>query len=149
MQRCGAAINATLVNGVVGGAQIVGGTNASIRTVGTNIIVDGLTQMVRIGKGRSLSVFVGTLLPERAGGRASYPELVVPANDAIRAMVARENAILVDLYQAFGGTPDPLISSDGLHPNAAGNAKIADTFYNAIRTRLEIPSASALGSYGR
>lgn len=118
-------------------------------TAGTNIIIDGLTQMVRIGKGRSLTVFVGTLLPERAGGKASYPELVVPTNDAIRAMVTRENAILVDLYQAFGGTPDPLISSDGLHPNAAGNAKIADTFYNAIRTRLEISSGSALGVYHR
>ena len=116
-------------------------------TAGPAIILSGLRQMVRNGRGRSLPVFVATLLPERAGGRASYPELVPPTNDAIRAMAASEGAVLVDLYLAFGGTPDAgLISSDGLHPTADGNARIAETFFAAIRTRLEIASTSALGS---
>jgi lysophospholipase L1-like esterase len=111
-------------------------------------IVSGLTQMVRNGRGRSMTVFVGTLLPQRANGtppRASFPQLVVPTNDAIRMMAADEGAILVDLYQAFGGVADSvLIGSDGLHPTAAGNTRIAETFYEAIRARLETPSMSAL-----
>jgi lysophospholipase L1-like esterase len=115
-------------------------------SAGIDSAVSGIRQMIRNGRGRSMSVFVGTLLPERANGtppRASFPELVVPANNAIRPMVAEEGAILVDLYQVFGGTPDPLlISSDGLHPTAAGNAKIAQAFFDAIRGRLETSSAA-------
>ena len=111
-------------------------------------IVSGLRQMIRNGRGRGMSVFIGTLLPQRANGtppRAVFPELVVPANDAIRTMAASEGAILVDLYAAFGGTPDPaLISSDGLHPTSAGNERIAQTFYNAIRTRLETTAMSSM-----
>jgi lysophospholipase L1-like esterase len=113
--------------------------------------ISGLRQMVRNGQGRSMIVFVGTLLPERANGtppRASHPELVVPANDAIRSMAAAEGAVLVDLYQAFGGTPDPLlIGSDGLHPTTAGNERIAQTFFTAIRARLELPATSGLSWY--
>ena len=110
-------------------------------SAGVDSTVSGLRQMIRIARGRSMSVFVGTLLPERANGtppRASYPELVAPTNDAIRSMAAAEGATLVDLYAAFGGVPDPaLISSDGLHPTAAGNERIAQTFYTAVRSRLE------------
>lgn len=120
-------------------------------TAGISSIVSGLRQMIRNAQGRGMSVFVGTLLPQRANGtppRAAFPELVVPANDAIRTMASAENAILVDLYAAFGGTPDPvLISSDGLHPTAAGNDRIARTFYDAIRARLETAGASTLSRF--
>jgi len=113
--------------------------------LGVDALVAGLRQMVRSARARSMPVFVGTLLPERANGtpaRAAHPELVVPTNDAIRSMVAAEGVVLVDLYAAFGGVADSvLISSDGLHPTAAGNERIAQTFYAAIRAQLE-PAAS-------
>lgn len=101
--------------------------------------VSGLRQMIRNATGRSMQVFVGTLLPMRAGlPRTGGADFVVPANEAIRAVAREEGAILVDLYQAFGGTADPsLISSDGLHPTAKGNELIAQTFFDAIRMRLE------------
>jgi lysophospholipase L1-like esterase len=112
---------------------------------GVSIIASGLQTMIRAARARSMTVFVGTLLPERADGtpaRASHPELVVPTNAAIRSLVAAEGVTLVDLYAAFGGVPDPvLISSDGLHPTAAGNERIAQTFYTAIRARLESTAA--------
>jgi len=102
-------------------------------------IVNGLRTMIRNARGRGLPVFVGTLLPQRAGGsKAGDPTVIVPANNAIRIMVAEEGAILVDLYQAMGGVPDPWIGSDGLHPSRTGLEKIAQTFYDAIRARLEI-----------
>ena len=54
-------------------------------------------------------------------------------------MVAAEGAVLVDVYQAFGGVPDPSIGSDGLHPSRVGLEKIAQTFYDILRVRFEIP----------
>ena len=136
-----------------GGLLLTEGANDlnQFGAVGIVPAVSGLRQMIRDGQGRSIRVFVGTLLPQRANGtppRAVFPELVVPANDAIRAMVAAEGAILVDLFQAFGGTADPLlISSDGLHPTTAGNEKIARTFYEAIRARLETAGRSRVTWY--
>jgi lysophospholipase L1-like esterase len=116
-----------------------------VGAAGVNRLVSGLRDMIRLARGRGMPVFTATLLPERANGvppRASHPELVVPANDAIRSMVAAEGAVLVDMYEAFGGVPDPaLISSDGLHPTTAGNQKIAEAFFSAIRSRLESQTA--------
>lgn len=103
-------------------------------------LVSGLRAMVREARGRGLPVFVATLSPQRPGGpKAGAPGTVVPANDQIRAMVAAEGAVLVDVYQAFGGVPDPWIGSDGLHPSRVGLEKIAQTFYDILRVRFEIP----------
>jgi lysophospholipase L1-like esterase len=102
-------------------------------------LVSGLRAMVREARGRGLPVFVATLPPQRAGGpKAGAPGAVVPANDQIRSMVAAEGAVLVDVYQAFGGVPDPWIGSDGLHPSRVGLEKIAQTFYDILRARFEI-----------
>jgi lysophospholipase L1-like esterase len=107
-------------------------------------LVDGLRTMIRAARNRvpPIVVFLGTLLPERPGGlRAGHPELIAPANDAIRQLANAEGAILVDLYAAFGGSPDPLlIDADGLHPTAAGYKKMGETFFSAIRG-LEVPAA--------
>jgi lysophospholipase L1-like esterase len=106
-----------------------------------DLIVSGLRDMIKLARARSMRVLVGTLLPERAGGKASHPELVAPTNDRIGLMATTEDAVLVDLFAAFGGVPDPtLISSDGLHPTAAGNERIAQAFFAAIRARLEAPA---------
>ena len=106
------------------------------------MIVSGLRDMIKLARLRSMRVLIGTLLPERAGGKAMHPELVASTNDKIGLMAASEDAVLVDLFAAFGGSPDPsLISSDGLHPTAAGNERIARAFYAAIQARLEAPAA--------
>jgi lysophospholipase L1-like esterase len=102
------------------------------------VVVGGLRTMIRDARGRGATVFVGTLLPERAGACRGYaPGLIAPANDQIRAMVSQEGAILVDLYAAFGGVAGDLIGTDGLHPNEAGYQKIAETFFDEIKARLE------------
>lgn len=105
---------------------------------GVPLIADSLRLMVREGTGRGLHVFLGTLLPEREGGcRAGKPELIVPANNLIRAVAAEEGVALVDLYAAFAGDTGTLLGEDGLHPSEAGYEKIAETFFNEIRGRLE------------
>jgi lysophospholipase L1-like esterase len=106
-------------------------------------VIDGLRTMVRIAQSRGILVFLATLLPQRPGGsKTGHIELMLPANDAIRALAASEGAILVDVYQAFGGSPDPWIDADGLHPTVAGYRKMAETFLAAIKARLETEQAT-------
>jgi len=107
-------------------------------------VVNGLQSMVREARSRGIPVFLATLLPQRPGpnSKSGSATAIVPANDAIRAMASREGAVLVDLYQAFGGVPDPWIGTDGLHPSRVGLEKIAQTFFDAIRSRLETTGGS-------
>jgi lysophospholipase L1-like esterase len=116
------------------------GVNNINANVGSSIpnVVAGLQTMIHQAKAQGVPVMVGTLLPERAGACRGYaPGLIAPANDAIRSLVASEGVTLVDLYQAFGGVAGDLIGNDGLHPNEAGYAKIAETFYEEIEKQLE------------
>jgi lysophospholipase L1-like esterase len=105
-------------------------------------IASALRTMVRDARGRGIQVYLGTLLPQRPLGvegscRGFGAGNVVPANDQIRGLAAAEGAVLVDLFQAFGGVPGTLIGPDGLHPSEAGYQRIAEAFYDAIRLRLE------------
>jgi lysophospholipase L1-like esterase len=102
-------------------------------------VVNNLRTMIRTARARGITVFVGTLTPQRAGACRGYaPAYIGPVNDRIRPMLASEEATLADLYAAFGSTAGTdLIGPDGLHPNEAGYSKIADTFFDAIRQRLE------------
>src|SRR5262249_15925297 len=101
-------------------------------------VVNGPQRVIRQAGGRGMPVFLGTLLPERVGSCRAYASaLIASANDRIKAMAATEGALLVDLYQAFDGMTGTLLGPDGLHPNEAGYDTIAQTFFNAIRERLE------------
>jgi len=108
-------------------------------------IVSGLRTMIRTVRSRGMAPFVATFLPQRPGGRRAFSAAaVVPANEQVRAMVAAEGAVLVDLYPVFEGHVDTLIGPDGLHPTEEGYQKIAETFFAVIRERLEIqPTATA------
>jgi lysophospholipase L1-like esterase len=106
-------------------------------------LVQSLRTMTRQARSRGVRVFLGTLLPEdRCGCRAfdfvDGRDDIARANDQIRAMAAAEGAVLVDLHQAFAGQTATLLTFDGLHPNAAGYEKMAETFFDAIRQQLEI-----------
>jgi lysophospholipase L1-like esterase len=105
-------------------------------------LVQALRTMTREAQSRGIRVFVGTLLPEdRCGCRAfdfgDGRDDIVTANDQIRAMAASEGAVLVDLHPGFAGQTTALLSFDGLHPNEAGYAKVAEMFFDAIRQQLE------------
>ena len=117
--------------------DISGGDPASI-----NPMVDALRSMVREAKSRNVTVFLATLTPVRAGGTPPKGDSVLPlipqVNTQIRVLAQAEQVTLVDLFQGFGGVPDPYIDIDGLHPNEAGYQKIAQIFFDAIRLKLEI-----------
>ena len=51
---------------------------------------------------------------------------------------------MVDLFVELGGSPDPSVGTDGLHPNQNGYQKIAEVFFDALRSRLETQPAFPL-----
>jgi lysophospholipase L1-like esterase len=116
-------------------------TDAAVLTALSN-----MRSMVRVALGRGLRVFLATLPPQnplgcfqpcRAGGAAQLQSY----NLGLRAIAASENVPLVDVFAAFTNTPTQ-IGPDGLHPTAEGYRVIAETFFTAIRTALEIPTTS-------
>jgi len=109
---------------------------------GIPLVVDGLRTMIQQARSRSIRVFAGTLLPERPGGCRAYDyneefDDIIEANVQIRRMIGTQGAVLVDLYEAFNGQTGLLIGEDGLHPSAAGYQRIAETFFDAIKSTLE------------
>jgi lysophospholipase L1-like esterase len=108
--------------------------------------IEALTTDIRIAKADGVqAIFISTLLPVGTGFQGCGIEnaTVRAANDLIRALAIREDVHLVDTYAAFAGRVDTLIGSDGLHPTAAGQQVIADTFFDAIKTALETNQTSA------
>lgn len=118
------------------------GANDVNQTGTPTTIAASLRTMVREGRNRGVLVYVGTILPQRPVGvmgscRGFGADKVASVNDQIRIMAASEGAVLVDLYEAFEAVAGDLIGPDGLHPSEAGYQKIADTFFDVIRQRLE------------
>lgn len=108
-----------------------------------------LQVMVQTVKNQGLRVFLATIPPENpnASGpfnRSGNAPSVVPLNNAIRLIAATAQIPLVDVYTAFGGDLS-LLSDDGLHPNAQGYQRIAETFLTTIRQNLEVaPTPQAI-----
>lgn len=112
-------------------------------------MIDALRTMIRQARGRGAQVLVATLLPERAGrgtpsARNGALPLLDQANDQIRRVAVLEGATLVDLFQGLGGTPEPWIGPDNLHPTDAGYQKIADLWFDAIRLQFEASPSPTL-----
>ena len=98
-----------------------------------------LSAMASEARGRGSRVFIATLAPSRPS-RGSIPTpLLDDFNRRVRAVAAGEGAVLVDIYGALLSDVNAYIGVDGLHPTEAGYRKIAETFFEAIRTTLEVP----------
>ena len=110
--------------------------------------IDGLRQMIRNAKGLGIRPYLATIPPMNPAAcipicRGGAWSLVSGFNDNVRALATAEGVTLVDVYQAFAGNLS-LVGADGEHPSAEGYAKIADTFFVAIKSTLETSSASGV-----
>ena len=100
--------------------------------------VGAIQVMVQTVKNQGRRVFLATIPPESIGGSRGANANSVPAyNDGIRGVAASLNVPLVDVFQAFGGDLT-LLGADGLHPNAQGYQRIAETFLAVIKQNLEV-----------
>ena len=93
--------------------------------------------MAKEGRNRGVRVFLATLPPTRAGVSPAIPNRLGALNTGIRSIAAGEGAVLVDLEVALRADVNRYIGADGLHPTEAGYQRIAETFFEAIRTALE------------
>lgn len=103
-------------------------------------IRDALRTMVQAGKARGERVFVATLLPlDRTKWCCFAPDALPTLNGLIKTMAADENVTPVDLNTAV---PLSLIGSDGLHPTPKGVQVIADAWFTAIMSTLEVKTTA-------
>ena len=90
-------------------------------------------------KARGIRVFLGTPVPGRPGGsKAIQPVLLVDYANRMRRIAEVQGVTLVDLYTQMLPDVQRYIGVDGLHPNEAGYARIADLFFQAIQGALEV-----------
>jgi lysophospholipase L1-like esterase len=107
-----------------------------------NALRDDITQ----ARARGVrEIFLGTLLPQKPH-IAGFPgnEIAMPyieeANTEIRALASQEGVNLVDLYAALAPNVETNIGGDGLHPTEEGFIAMAQTFFDAIKSKLEVTS---------
>lgn len=95
-------------------------------------IVEAIEEMIEIARARNIDVFVGNLPPQKPTTKATGGARIAQFNALLPAVASEEGATLVDLHS--GVTLDMLMP-DGLHLNEAGNIKLAELFYAAIKSR--------------
>jgi len=107
---------------------VMEGTNDLSWYVDWSAIRNSLATMVSYVKEDGSVPLLGTLLPR--GGYVN--EQVLLTNDAIRQLAKDQDIVLADLYYADDSNWSGLIDSDKIHPNYAGYALMADTWYAAL-----------------
>jgi len=114
--------------------DIPGGLDGAASTAAFEI-----EQMVFEAKARGARVFLSTLIPPRPSGSRPIGQVFIDDfNARLRIVAARQGVTLVDNYAALRTDVNRYIGIDGLHPTEAGYARIADTFFQAIQTNLEV-----------
>ena len=108
---------------------------------GADTVVTALRTDVRNARGRGVKyIIVSTLTPPRKAtgprDRAIDVRAIQETNAKLMAMVASENALLVDAYAAFLGREASLVGDDGLHLTVEGNQVLAGLFYDRVRASL-------------
>jgi lysophospholipase L1-like esterase len=108
--------------------------------VGPDISTGLMRVMVQTAKNGLSRVFVGSMIPQVQGrprGTTPVSELLA-YNNTLQIMCTQEGVTYVDLYNPMLSEAATLIGSDGLHPTEAGYRRIAELFFNAIRSDLEV-----------
>jgi len=89
-------------------------------------------------KARGIRVFLGTPVPGKPGSKQIQPVLLVDYANRMRRIADVQGVTLVDLYTLMLPDVQRYIGVDGLHPNEAGYARMADLFFQAIQGALEV-----------
>jgi lysophospholipase L1-like esterase len=108
--------------------------------VGPDISAGVMRIMVQYAKAGDSRVFVGSMIPQVSGrprGNTPAAELLA-FNNTLQLMSQQEGITYVDLYNPMLPDVASLIGADGLHPTEAGYRRIAELFFAAIRTTLEV-----------
>jgi lysophospholipase L1-like esterase len=105
--------------------------------------VDGAAAAIKAivvdARGRGARVFLATMTPSRPDRQRTISSAAILAyNDRMRSIAAAERLVLVDLYAALLAGADSFVGVDGLHPTESGYRRIAETFFAAVVSDLEV-----------
>lgn len=131
------ALNTVRPEGVLlmeGYNDIGGGADGAASTAANEMRV-----MASEARLRGMRVFIATIAPPRPGGNRTIGQIFVDDwNNRMRALASSEGAVLVDIYGGLLPDVTRYIGVDGLHPNEAGYARIAEIFQQAIQANFEV-----------
>lgn len=130
------ALSATLPDALLlmeGANDIPLGEDGAASTAAQEISV-----WVAEAKARGIRVFLATPTPGKPGSRQIQPILLVDYSNRMRRIAEQQGVTLVDIYNLMLPDVNKYIGIDGLHPNEAGYARIADLFFQAIQTAFEV-----------
>jgi lysophospholipase L1-like esterase len=112
------------------------GTNDLNGGESVSVTVGHMRTLIRDAKGRNAVVFLSTLPRMVPGGRrAIHPEQVIPYNTALASLAASEGVTLVDVHPQL---TEEFITPDGIHITEAGNQRLAELYFEALRARFEV-----------
>ena len=137
---------------------ILEGVNDLNVGISTSEIINMLRLMIESAKSQGKKVILSSLTPVKApldntgtdpGLWKSDPFKIANLNAAIDALAAEQAVPRVNMFAAFGSGPGALdcnfnascralLSPDGLHPNAAGYARMADVINAKIVETFEV-----------
>jgi lysophospholipase L1-like esterase len=117
---------------------------------------DSIRDMIRQAKAANTLPVVATIIPVNVGFDARTPQsrndYVAEQDVLIRAVVAEEGALLVDLEKAFyaaAGNDLSQLFADHVHPNDRGYQIMTDEFFKALTTPgAATPATTTLGFAG-
>jgi lysophospholipase L1-like esterase len=101
--------------------------------LGTDALISNLRTMITAARNNGTVPILGTMVPARGEHRGWEP-FIRSANAKILDLCFEQNIECADLFEAFANDPGflespyALLSSDGLHPNAAGYELMARTW---------------------
>ena len=126
----------------LGSNDLFQGQSVSSTISDLGLIIDRLRQ-----SNPDVIVLFAKLIPHNNGGAPS----VTPLNNEIAILAAAKNTaqspvIVVDQFTGFDAATD---THDDVHPNTAGEQKMADRWYQALAPLLPLPSETATSTQTR
>ena len=123
-------LNSVLNQYKPGYVLILAGVNDIIMGYGEDFASANIRLMIQACRDNMTIPVVATLTPV-TGSYSAFSSGVYRLNENIRQLCSELDVTLVDLSEAF--QKNPAFLSDGLHPNEAGHALIAMTFYDVVK----------------
>lgn len=120
------------------------GTNDLNGGTERGVIIGAMEELIGDAQARGVTVFLSSvprMLPDVGNPPKGSAYARVPNyNEDLRRMAIEEGVTFVDIYPHI---TDAMISPlDGLHLTQAGNQKLAEVYYDAIKAQYHVPPAS-------
>lgn len=106
------------------------GTNDLLNEAPQNAIVDAVEELMELAQARNVQVFLAGLPPNQRPPAAAQ---VQEYNERLRNLALARSVPFVDIFPNIDA--QTMMDADGLHINEAGNQRIAEVFYAALKPR--------------